>query len=155
MAVTLRDSMILDLKKLKRSGKDTEDFFFLYQPSLDVLDIPDAEFKGDVKVNGTVTLTGEHSAVIDGEVVFIIKANCTRCLEQTEKEFFLEFSESVDQDDEEGYPVKNDTVDLSKIVDDLVMLNCPISFLCKEDCKGICADCGTNLNQSECKCKNK
>ena len=145
--------MILDLKKLKRSGKDTEDFFFLYQPSLDVLDIPDAEFKGDVKVNGTITLTGEHSAVIDGEVVFTIKANCTRCLELTEKDFLLEFSESVDQDDEEGYPVKNDTVDLSKIVDDLVMLNCPISFLCKDDCKGICMGCLVNLNINDCKCE--
>ena len=155
MAVTLRGSMILDLKKIKRSGKDSENFFFLYQPEATVLDIPNAEFVDGVKVNGTVTLTGEHSAYIEGEVVFGIKAECTRCLKETEQDFALEFSESVDQEDEEGYPVKNDTVDLSKIVDDLVMMNCPVSFLCTEDCKGICPDCGVNLNDGECKCKNK
>ena len=153
MAVTLRGSMILDLKKLKRSGKDSEDFFFLYQPNGDTLDVPGAQFVGDVKVNGTISLTGEHSAVIDGEVVFTVQADCTRCLTKTEQNFLVEFSESVDQDDEEGYPVKNDTVDLSKIVDDLIMMNTPVSFLCKEDCKGLCPGCGVNLNEDQCKCK--
>ncbi len=155
MAVTLRGSMVIDLKKLKRSGKESEDFFFLYTPDKETLDIPGAEFKEEVKVNGTVTLTGEHSAFIEGEVVFTIVADCTRCLTRTEQDYLVEFSESVDQDDEEGYPVKNDTVDLSRIVDDLILMNNPISFLCKEDCLGICPDCGVNLNQDQCKCKNK
>ena len=155
MAVALRGFMILDLKKLKRSGKESEDFFFLYAPNNDTLDIPGAEFKEEVKVNGTVTLTGEHSAFIEGEVVFTIVADCTRCLTRTEQDYLVEFSESVDQDDEEGYPVKNDTVDLTRIVDDLILMNNPISFLCKEDCLGICPGCGVNLNQDQCKCKNK
>lgn len=155
MAVTLRGSMVIDLKKIKRSGKESQDFFFLYAPKTETLDIPGAEFKEEVKVNGTVTLTGEHSAFIEGEVVFTIVADCTRCLTRTEQDYLVEFSESVDQDDEEGYPVKNDTVDLTRIVDDLILMNNPISFLCKEDCLGICPDCGVNLNQDQCKCKNK
>ena len=155
MAVTLRGSMVIDLKKIKRSGKESQDFFFLYAPKTETLDIPSAEFKEEVKVNGTVTLTGEHSAFIEGEVVFTIVADCTRCLTRTEQDYLVEFSESVDQDDEEGYPVKNDTVDLTRIVDDLILMNNPISFLCKEDCLGICPNCGVNLNQDQCKCKNK
>ena len=155
MAVTLRGSMIIDLKKIKRSGKESQEFFFLYAPKTETLDIPGAEFKEEVKVNGTVTLTGEHSAVIEGEVVFTIVADCTRCLTRTEQDYLVEFLESVDQDDEEGYPVKNDTVDLTRIVDDLILMNNPISFLCKEDCLGICPNCGVNLNQDQCKCKNK
>jgi uncharacterized protein len=147
--------MVIDLKKIKRSGKESQDFFFLYAPKTETLDIPGAEFKEEVKVNGTVTLTGEHSAFIEGEVVFTIVADCTRCLTRTEQDYLVEFSESVDQDDEEGYPVKNDTVDLTRIVDDLILMNNPISFLCKEDCLGICPDCGVNLNQDQCKCKNK
>jgi uncharacterized protein len=132
--------MVIDLKKIKRSGKESQDFFFLYAPKTETLDIPGAEFKEEVKVNGTVTLTGEHSAFIEGEVVFTIVADCTRCLTRTEQDYLVEFSESVDQDDEEGYPVKNDTVDLTRIVDDLILMNNPISFLCKEDCLGICPD---------------
>ena len=146
--------MILDLKKLKRSGKDTNDFFFEYLPQEQIIDIPNVKFGGAVKVNGSVTLTGEHSAYIEGEVVFSLSGECTRCLSQTEKEYFVEFEEAVSADDSEGYPVKNDTVDLSKIVDDLVAMNLPVSFLCKEDCRGLCPSCGTNLNDGDCKCKN-
>lgn len=145
--------MILDLKKIKRSGKDQSDFFFLYQPQTQLIDIPSVGFDGDIKINGTVYITGEHSAFIEAEVDFALKGECTRCLSETRKEFVVELAESVSMDDEEGYPVKNDTVDLTKIVDDLVMMNIPVSFLCKEDCKGLCSGCGTNLNEGECKCK--
>ena len=65
----------------------------------------------------------------------------------------LDFDENFDQEDPNGYPVKNDTVDLSKVVDDLIMINSPMNFLCDEDCKGICVGCGSNLNKQECKCK--
>lgn len=147
--------MLLDLKKIKRSGKDQSDFFFEYSPKEEIITLPNVEFGGAVKINGTVYLTGEHSAVVEGEVDFVLKGECTRCLEKTEKEFLAEFSESVDAEDEDGYPVNNDTIDLTKIVDDLVMMNIPVNFLCNDDCKGICAGCGTNLNQGECKCKNK
>ncbi len=146
--------MILDLRQLKRSGKDSGDFFFEYNPPESVIDIPSVKFDGAVKVFGTITLTGEHSAVIEGEIALTLKGECTRCLTETEKDFVLTFSESVDPESEDCYPVKNDTVDLSKIVDDVVVMNLPVNFLCSEDCKGICAGCGTNLNESECKCKN-
>lgn len=147
--------MILDIKKLKRSGKDSSDFFFEYQANNELIDIPSVTFSGDIKINGTVSLTGEHSVYIEGEVDFSLKGECTRCCATTEKRFVIGFSESASADDEDGYPVKNDTVDLTKIVDDLVAMNIPVSFLCKEDCKGLCSGCGTNLNDGDCKCKNK
>ena len=146
--------MILDLKKLKRSGKDSSGFFFEYSPQTELLDLPQAKIVLPIKINGTVTLTGEHSALIDAEIVYTISGNCTRCLNQTTKEFAVEISESVDNDNPDGYPVKNDTVDLTKIVDDAVMINNPTNFLCKEDCKGICLGCGVNLNDGNCKCNN-
>ena len=147
--------MIIDLKKLKRSGKQESDFFFLYEPQENLIELPDAKIVEPIRVNGTIFLAGEHSAFVEGQVNFHIQGSCTRCLCETEKEYLLDFSESVEQDNPEGYELKNDTVDLSKIVDDLIMINSPITFLCKEDCKGICFNCGENLNESQCKCKNK
>lgn len=146
--------MIIDLKKIKRSGKDSEDFYFEYQPELELIDIPNTDIAQPIKITGRVTLTGEHSCYVDGEVDFSIKGECTRCLKETVNRYVIEFSESADSDGEDCYPVKNDTVDLSKIVDDVVMINAPLSFLCKNDCKGICLNCGVNLNDGECKCKN-
>ena len=147
--------MILDLKKLKRSGKDQSDFFFLYSPEQELAQLPFAKVVLPIRINGTISLTGEHSAYLEGEVNFSIEGECTRCLTQTKKDYLLEFSEGVDEKNLDGYSVKNDTIDLTKIVDDLIMINSPITFLCKEDCKGICLGCGVNLNQGQCKCKNK
>ena len=146
--------MILDLRKLKRSGKDQSDFFFLYQPHAELVDIPLAKIDGEVSVNGTVTLTGEHSCFVEGEISFTITGECTRCLKDTSNKYFAEFRESLEENNPDGYSVKNDTVDLTVIVDDYIAMNIPVSFLCDEDCKGLCAGCGTNLNDGECKCKN-
>ena len=68
--------------------------------------------------------------------------------------YAFDFGEGVENNNPDGYSVKNDTVDLSAIVDDLIMINSPVSFLCAEDCKGICLGCGVNLNDEQCKCKN-
>ena len=145
--------MYLDLKKLRESGKDREDFFFEYLPETNLIEIPGAEIKNPVKINGTMILTDRHSANIEGEVQVIISGECTRCLNPVDKEMFLEFSEHVSMDGEDGYKVKNDKIDLSKIIDDLIVINEPVSMLCREDCKGICTGCGVNLNDSACKCE--
>jgi uncharacterized protein len=146
--------MIIDLKKIKRSGKDVADFHFEYQPELELIEIPNAKLVLPVSITGSVTLTGEHSCYIHGEVVFSVQGECTRCLKETLKRYVIEFSEAADSEAEDCYPVKNDTVDLGKIVDDAVTINAPITFLCDEDCKGICMGCGVNLNDEQCKCKD-
>ncbi len=145
--------MIIDLKKLERSGKETSAFYFEYTPEENLSGIPDTEIAPPIKVTGEVTLTDTHSAYIEGEVVYTLTGACTRCLSQTEKEYSVDFGEQVVVDNPDGYSVVNDKVDLTKIVDDLVIMSLPTNFLCKDDCKGICLGCGANLNQEECKCK--
>lgn len=144
--------MIIDFRKIARSGKTEEDFFFEYVPNESVIDIPDAEFSSPVKINGKAVLTDMHSAYISGEIYFKIKGACTRCLEPVEKEFFAEFAEEVDGQNG-SYPVKNDTVDLTRIIEDKIIMTIPVAFLCKEDCKGLCPKCGKNLNDGECECE--
>lgn len=143
--------MILDLRELKKVGKTEEDFFFEYTPSESLTDIPDTEIVAPVAVCGNVYLTGEHSAEVSGEVTFTLRGDCTRCLEKAERRYVVSFDETAGEDD--GYPVVNDKIDLGKIVDDTIIMNMPVKFLCKDDCKGICAGCGVNLNVEPCKCE--
>jgi len=49
-------------------------------------------------------------------------------------------------------PDKN-IIDLSDIVKEYCILILPMKVLCKEDCKGLCPHCGTNLNYSQCSCE--
>jgi uncharacterized protein len=43
-------------------------------------------------------------------------------------------------------------IDLSEDVRQTVLLAVPFKLLCQEDCRGLCAGCGTDLNREECRC---
>ncbi len=46
----------------------------------------------------------------------------------------------------------NDFIDLADVLTEQLQLQVPFQPLCKEDCKGICANCGTDLNLGRCAC---
>lgn len=145
--------MFLDLRALLRSGKEQTEFFFEYTPQRSLIEIPSLEIELPIKVVGEITITGAHSAYLQGEISFSVKGECTRCLKQTTNEYLFAFAEQVSNEEDEGYLLKNDKVDLAEIVEDAIAINFPISFLCREDCKGICSGCGVNLNDEQCKCE--
>ena len=146
--------MIIDINKLRRSGKETDSFTFDYITENQLSTLPDTDVVLPIKVKGDVTILDKHSALVELEIDFTLKGECTRCLELTEKPFSISLSEQCDEDGS-VYPVVNDKINLDKIVEDAVLMNMPLIFLCKEDCKGICAGCGVNLNTDKCKCKNE
>ena len=143
--------MILDLRKILRSGENSEDFFFLYEPENELSSIPEVKVVSPVKIIGTATLTGNHTCLVEGEIVFSLKGECTRCLKEAERGYIASFSEEV-TGAVDSYPVVNDTVDLRKIAEDTILMNMPLAFLCKDDCKGLCASCGKDLNEGKCDC---
>lgn len=48
--------------------------------------------------------------------------------------------------------LSNDYVDLSEVLTEHLQLQVPFQPLCKEDCKGMCAQCGADLNVGRCAC---
>lgn len=95
-----------------------------------------------------VLVTGTASAVVEGE--------CARCLEPirdpvevTLQELFV-YDDTRDADipDEEGDETsmtQGDLVDLEPLLRDAVVLALPFQPLCREDCPGMCPDCGVRL----------
>jgi len=49
-------------------------------------------------------------------------------------------------------PYDGESVDLEPILREQLVLAVPYAPLCREDCKGLCPQCGTNLNQGTCAC---
>jgi uncharacterized protein len=41
-------------------------------------------------------------------------------------------------------------IDLQPLVREFALLEFPIKPLCREDCKGLCTECGQNLNEKDC-----
>jgi len=56
------------------------------------------------------------------------------------------------EDDLDLYPYDGDAVDLEPLVREQFVLAVPYSPLCKDDCKGLCPQCGVDLNQTDCGC---
>lgn len=84
---------------------------------------------------------------------------CDRCAEDVKKTFSFDVDKIIveklqnEQDSDNYIVVKNRTLDLEQLVNEEVSLSLPSKILCKEDCKGLCAQCGANLNFESCNCK--
>ncbi|MBO7238197.1 MAG: DUF177 domain-containing protein [Elusimicrobiaceae bacterium] len=70
---------------------------------------------------------------------------CDRCLKQTEQHFDENFLETASASAE--------IIDIMSIVRQTLALTEDIQFLCDPQCKGLCPQCGKNLNEGPCKCK--
>jgi uncharacterized protein len=71
---------------------------------------------------------------------------CTRCLSEFEKG--LERDITLDYVVESGQRELN----LDPDIREEIIFGLQIKNLCKDDCKGLCIVCGTNLNETTCKC---
>jgi len=84
-----------------------------------------------------------------------IMANCVRCLEDFKLPLHAVFEEIFTfethplSENEQIIP-GNGYIDLEPFIRDYLLLQIPIKSLCKQNCKGLCAICGQNLNQATC-----
>ena len=53
-----------------------------------------------------------------------------------------------------SYPLTaaNELIDLTADIREAILLALPINFLCSEACRGLCVQCGANLNKAPCTC---
>jgi uncharacterized protein len=80
---------------------------------------------------------------------------CIRCLKEYQQPLHTEFSELYAFDDRsttDSELVLNEdgNIDLEPLVREYLLLEVPISALCRPDCKGLCPICGEDLNRTAC-----
>lgn len=88
--------------------------------------------------------------------------SCSRCLKQLERNMRLELMVPVtvalenEKTDADEYIIPlNGKINLHQICEENFILNLPLRELCSENCKGLCPQCGTDLNVAECSCKKQ
>lgn len=81
---------------------------------------------------------------------------CSRCLRdfsfplETEiKEIFYHPKSPADKDD---FRIVNDEIDLTPMITQNLVLSIPFQPLCKQNCLGLCPQCGQDLNEAICHC---
>lgn len=116
----------------------------------------DVELVQPVSVRGSVSNTGD-GFLVQGEVSYTYRTNCNRCLESVSGSGKVEITEQFasytpTEADESSYYFQGDLIDLSDCLREQVLLSLPMKFTCKEDCRGLCPQCGQNLNHQNCNC---
>jgi uncharacterized protein len=127
----------------------------------------------DLKVIGPITGHARlrhinQGLLADGWVDLTLELECTRCLKQFEQQMHVPFEErfypTMDvitgapmpppEDKEDAFPIDDHhLVDLTEAVRQHVLLEIPMVTLCKEDCAGLCPQCGKDLNEGPCNCE--
>jgi len=94
---------------------------------------------------------------VKGTVTGVCALSCDRCLDDVSMKLTakLDTIVSFDGSKDDSVVVENGRIDLAKTAFDALSLEIPLIVLCKEDCKGLCQYCGTNLNKGECNCKEE
>jgi len=102
-----------------------------------------------------------------GKLDVTVEMLCARCLEPVQHEVNWSFDllyrpQGVDRRGEEvsiseaeteiGY-YQGEGLLLEDVLREQVLLATPVKSLCREDCKGLCPQCGRNLNHERCSCE--
>jgi len=107
---------------------------------------------------------------VKGRVEGKAAMTCSRCLGSIQRplrsSFRLTFSRTIPgegtdfskdshelQADELGVVLfEGDEIDFLDVIQEQIIMAIPMQPLCREDCRGLCARCGANLNEGPCRC---
>lgn len=100
----------------------------------------------------------EGFILVKGNISGEYSAQCGRCLKEIHNSFNIDLNESFmhisgDMDNTDDYLYDGNHIDLTIPLTDNILLSFPSVMLCSNDCKGLCQECGVNLNETQCSCE--
>jgi len=130
------------------------------------------QFDEDLKVigpvDGFVRLRRINQGILaDGWVDLTLEFTCNRCLKEFQRPmhvtFLEQFQPTIDIitgvalppiEEEDVFAIDDHhQVDLTEAVRQRVLLEIPMVPICREDCAGLCPQCGQDLNAGPCACQ--
>ena len=151
--------------ELENLGGGERDFAHIYQPDeLNPIDervrlIEPASVKGRVRLS-------RNEVFVNGHIDARAQIECDRCLQPVDApvsaDFALEYITGSEYESTEVAELTEaemsvsvfdgEAIDVAEIVKEQILLAVPTRMLCREDCKGICPECGIDKNTGDCQC---
>jgi uncharacterized protein len=107
-------------------------------------------------------LEAVHEGILVSGTAFTeVKGECGRCLDPLAYDLEVNVQElflyegvllSDGEDDEEQRRVEHDLIDLEPVLRDAVVTMLPFQPVCREDCQGLCSECGARGRRSSLGC---
>ncbi len=91
---------------------------------------------------------------------YLLEARCDRCQADVTEAHRDDFAHTLmlethtDSYGDDVIVLPDAVLDLDELVRADILLSVPAKILCREDCKGLCPDCGQNLNEGDCGCQH-
>ena len=150
--------MKIDLRKL--TGSNTVSI-----PFSETLDLREETLYGAKPFQSPVQISGEvsnESGVLrlKGTIKTIYSTACARCLKPldilltAETDMILSDDPETEEEDD-LFVLTGDSVDPADVLVPALILQVQMTYLCKEDCKGLCPHCGADRNEVDCDCDKK
>ena len=147
----------VDLNRLRREGRARVDVDI--PPESDFWVDMDVEPRSPLEVRLEAQQAGPD-VVVRGHVAGTFRRECRRCLEPVDVpmdeelgRLYQEGDVGVGDESDDIVPLPSGReLDLTDPVRETVLLAVPKYVYCREECRGLCPQCGTNLNESTCEC---
>ena len=120
---------------------------------------PSVQVGGDLDVSflqGSLRFTRTHQGLVaQGELSACTRLECVRCLTEFDQTLGLAINELfVYPPTQANDPIlvvpETGILDLNPYFREGLLLDVPIQPLCRPECRGLCPECGANLNESTC-----
>jgi uncharacterized protein len=114
---------------------------------------------GELQVENTGSLL-----LVRGRLHAVVRLICVRCLQAFERPLDITFEEefatgetepdgvTMDRDEPETSAMDDLVLDVAELTRQQLAVNMPIASVCREECRGICPQCGQDLTRGTCEC---
>lgn len=148
----------VDIRSLESKAAQVEGDLAADDPVWQEGDVRPAEA---VHVSGRLSTAGHGRWYFSGRLSGDVVEPCRRCLEDVQVPvahdvniFLAEEGDETAEEDPDVYRVdpRANEIDLRPAVREEWVVTAPAFVLCREDCKGLCPNCGADLNAGPCSC---
>lgn len=129
--------------RVTRQAQATEDY------GTDVIAVPKgSDLDLDLRLESVV-----EGVLVSGTVTAPAVGQCVRCLDDVRQMVTVDVQQlyaypgqlSADAEDEEIDELDGDLIDIEPVLRDAVVLALPFQPVCRDDCPGLCSECGARL----------
>ncbi len=154
--------MFIDINEIEREGVS-------FDLSLDLSDVTGPGGEG-LRVIGTRLAgraeKGDLGVALRARLEAKVEFECSRCTEPFTVDMAFTFALTlvpeatefatgetrIEEEDASLFYTREHKADLVQIATEQIYLNLPLKPVCKDECKGLCPQCGANRNCSACGC---
>jgi len=153
--------MLFDVGPLLRQPMGASREYELHEHLEPLEDAPGGEVDGRVSF-----LRTNHGLLVTANLSLTSEGRCSRCLEPLQESYNVDFKEEfspkvdavtgsrLEPLSEDAFEIdERQTLDLSEAIRQYELTSQSMQPLCRPDCRGLCPDCGGNLNLGFCSCQ--